>query len=81
MALGVAYRGAKEHDDARAPPTSGRWGCIRPTRRRSTTSASCTWTSCSDKTRAREHLTQYRKVAPAGDARSKEVFARLRELK
>jgi Flp pilus assembly protein TadD len=80
VALGVAHRGMKEHTRARMayeralelhpayPPALYNLGVLY-------------MDFLSDKNRAREHLTQYRKVAPAGDARSKEVFARLRELK
>ncbi len=80
VALGVAYRGLKEHDRARL--AYERALQLRPQYPAALFNLGVLYMDfLSDKARAREHLTLYQKVTAASDARSKEVFARLRELK
>jgi Flp pilus assembly protein TadD len=80
VALGVAYRGAKEHERARA--AYERALALRPDYPAALYNLGVLYMDfLSDKARAREHLRLYQKVTSAGDSRSKEVFARLRELK
>jgi Flp pilus assembly protein TadD len=80
VALGVAYRGVKEHERART--AYERALELRPEYPAALYNLGVLYMDfLSDKTRAREHLTLYQKVTPAGDLRSKEAGARLRELK
>ncbi len=80
VALGVAYRGLKEHDRARR--AYERALQLRPQYPAALFNLGVLYMDfLSDKARAREHLTLYQKVTAGSDARSKEVFARLRELK
>jgi Flp pilus assembly protein TadD len=80
VALGVAYRGLKEHERART--AYERALQLRPDYPAALFNLGVLYMDfLSDKARAREHLTLYQKVTSGGDARSKEVFARLRELK
>jgi Flp pilus assembly protein TadD len=80
VALGVALRGLEQHTEARAayeralalradyPPALFNLGVLY-------------MDFLPDKQKAREHLTLYRKLAPARDPHSKEAEARLRELR
>jgi Flp pilus assembly protein TadD len=80
VALGVALRGLEQHAEARAayeralalradyPPALFNLGVLY-------------MDFLPDKQKAREHLTLYRKLAPARDPHSKEAEARLRELR
>jgi Flp pilus assembly protein TadD len=80
VALGVAYRGVKEHERARA--AYQRALELRPDYPAALYNLGVLYMDfLSDKARAREHLTLYQKVTPAGDSRNKEVMGRLRELK
>ena len=80
VALGVAYRGVKEHDRARV--AYERALELRPDYPAALYNLGVLYMDfLADKTRAREHLTLFQRVTPAGDSRSKEASARLRELK
>jgi Flp pilus assembly protein TadD len=80
VALGVAYRGLKEHERARS--AYQRALELRPEYPAALYNLGVLYMDfLSDKKQAREHLTLYQKVTSAGDARSKEASARLRELK
>ena len=66
MALGVAYRGLKEHERARA--AYERALELRPDYPAALYNLGVLYMDfLSDKERAREHLTLYRKVTPASD--------------
>jgi tetratricopeptide (TPR) repeat protein len=80
VALGVALRGQKRFDDARA--AYERALAVRPDHPAALYDLGILFMDFQqDKARAREHLTAYRKVAPGNDPRRADAATRLKELK